>query len=44
MYLETMAKVLPKVKSTYVIDKGQQAPLSLLNITSQSGLPATQPK
>jgi membrane protease subunit HflK len=44
MYLETMAKVLPKVKSTYVIDKDQQAPLPLLNITSQNGLPVTQPK
>ena len=44
MYLETMEKVLPNVESVYVIDKDQQAPLPLLNITSQSGLSATQPK
>jgi len=42
MYLETMAGVLPTVKSVYVIDKDQQAPLPLLNISSQSGLSATQ--
>ncbi len=44
MYLETMQKVLPNVQSVYVIDKDQQAPLPLLNITSQSGLSAIQPK
>lgn len=44
MYLETMEKVLPNVESVYVIDKDQQAPLPLLNISSQSGLSATQPK
>jgi membrane protease subunit HflK len=44
MYLETMEKVMPNVESVYVIDKDQQAPLPLLNISSQSGLSATQPK
>lgn len=44
MYLETMAQVLPKVQSVYVIDKDQQSPLPLLNISSQNGLSATQPK
>ena len=44
MYLETMEKVMPNVQSVYVIDKDQQAPLPLLNITSQSGLSAIQPK
>ncbi len=44
MYLETMEKVLPNVQSVYVIDKDQQAPLPLLNISSQSGLSAIQPK
>jgi len=40
MYLETMADILPTVESIYVIDKDQQAPLPLLNISSQSGLSA----
>jgi membrane protease subunit HflK len=44
MYLETMKEILPTVESVYVIDKDQQAPLPLLNITSASGLSATQPK
>ncbi len=44
MYLETMAKVMPNVQSVYVIDKDQQSPLPLLNISSQNGLPAAQPK
>jgi membrane protease subunit HflK len=44
MYLETMAAVLPNVQSIYVIDKEQQSPLPLLNISSKNGLSATQPK
>jgi len=44
MYLETLAEVLPNVQSIYVIDKDQQSPLPLLNISSQNGLPAAQPK
>ncbi len=45
MYLETMKTILPTVESVYVIDKDQQSPLPLLNITSASGLSAaTQPK
>lgn len=44
MYLETMKEILPTVESVYVIDKDQQAPIPLLNITSASGLSATQPK
>ena len=41
MYLETMKEILPSVESVYVIDKDQQAPLPLLNISS-SGLPKMQ--
>jgi membrane protease subunit HflK len=45
MYLETMKMILPTVESVYVIDKDQQSPLPLLNITSANGLSAaTQPK
>ncbi len=44
MYLETMKEILPTVESVYVIDKDQQAPIPLLNITSAAGLSATQPK
>lgn len=44
MYLETMVKILPTVESVYVIDKDQQAPIPLLNITSAAGLSATQPQ
>ncbi len=44
MYLETMKDILPRVESVYVIDKDQQAPLPLLNITSASGLSAMQSK
>ncbi len=44
MYLETMKQILPGVETVYVIDKDQQAPLPLLNISSASGLPATQSK
>ncbi len=38
MYLETMEAIIPKVQSVYVIDKDQQAPLPLLNITGSKGL------
>ncbi|MDR3629338.1 MAG: FtsH protease activity modulator HflK [Desulfocapsaceae bacterium] len=33
MYLETMQSVMPTVQSVYVMDKNQQNPLPLLNIT-----------
>ncbi len=42
MYLETMKDILPGVQSVYVIDKTQQAPLPLLNITSSSDVLKTQ--
>ena len=38
MYLETMQEVLPTVQSVYVIDKDQQSPLPLLNITGARDL------
>jgi membrane protease subunit HflK len=38
MYLETMQEVLPNVQSVYVIDKDQQSPLPLLNITGAKDL------
>jgi membrane protease subunit HflK len=41
MYLETMKDILPGVQSVYVIDKDQQSPLPLLNITSAGGLQKT---
>ncbi|GAB6190933.1 FtsH protease activity modulator HflK [Desulfocastanea catecholica] len=44
MYLETMKTILPSVESVYVIDKDQQAPIPLLNITSAAGLSVTQPQ
>jgi membrane protease subunit HflK len=44
MYLETMKDILPTVESVYVIDKDQQAPIPLLNITSAGGLSVTQPQ
>ena len=44
MYLETMKDILPNVQTVYVIDKDQQAPIPLLNISSPGGLPAVQPK
>lgn len=43
MYLETMKDILPTIESVYVIDKDQQAPLPLLNISSGS-LPKMQTK
>jgi membrane protease subunit HflK len=47
MYLETMQEVLPTVESIYIMDKDQQSPLPLLNLSrggSSSALlpPATQ--
>jgi membrane protease subunit HflK len=44
MYLETMRDILPTVESVYVIDKDQQSPIPLLNITSPGGLSVTQPQ
>jgi modulator of FtsH protease HflK len=41
MYLETMKDILPGVQSVYVIDKNQQSPLPLLNITAAGGLQKT---
>jgi len=43
MYLEPMKEILPNVESVYVIDKDQQSPIPLMNITSAAGL-ANQPK
>lgn len=43
MYLETMKEILPNVESIYVIDKDQQSPIPLMNITSAAAL-ANQPK
>ena len=34
MYLETMKDILPGVQQVYVMDKGQTAPLPLLNLTA----------
>lgn len=42
MYLETMQGILPKVQTVYVIDKDQQSPIPLLNITGAQGLVAPQ--
>ena len=39
MYLETMQEVLPAVESIYIMDKDQQGPLPLLNL-SRGGNPA----
>ncbi|EKD33977.1 MAG: hypothetical protein ACD_75C02517G0002 [uncultured bacterium] len=44
MYLETMKDILPDVQTVYVIDKDQQAPIPLLNISSPGGLSPVQPK
>lgn len=43
MYLETMKEILPHVESVYVIDKDQQSPIPLMNITSPVSL-GNQPK
>ncbi|MBN4058617.1 FtsH protease activity modulator HflK [Desulfocapsa sp. AH-315-G09] len=46
MYLETMQEVLPTVESIYIMDKDQQTPLPLLNLSrggsSSAPLPAKQ--
>ena len=44
MYLETMQGIMPTVKSVYVIDKNQQGPLPLLNITGSKELPSSGSK
>ncbi len=33
MYLETMQKILPNVQDIYIMDKNQQAPIPLLNLS-----------
>ncbi len=42
MYLETMRKVLPNVQTVYVIDKDQQGPLPLLNLSSPNAVKPIQ--
>jgi membrane protease subunit HflK len=44
MYLETMRDVLPNVEKIYVIDKDQQAPLPLLNLSGNQGTGLPQAK
>ncbi len=44
MYLETMKGILPHVESVYVIDKDQQGPIPLLNLSGSSGLPTNTTK
>jgi membrane protease subunit HflK len=44
MYLETMQGIMPTVQSVYVIDKNQQGPLPLLNITGSKDFPSTGSK
>jgi membrane protease subunit HflK len=41
MYIESMQDILPNVETIYIIDKDQQSPIPLLNITGQ-GLAAPQ--
>jgi membrane protease subunit HflK len=38
MYLETLQSILPSAHSIYVLDKNQQGPLPLLNITGSKNL------
>jgi membrane protease subunit HflK len=42
MYLETMQQIMPTVDSVYVMDKNQQTPLPLLNL-SRGNAPLTAP-
>ncbi|WP_136810543.1 FtsH protease activity modulator HflK [Desulfosediminicola flagellatus] len=42
MYLESMQGILPGVEKIYVIDKDQQSPIPLLNLTGAQGLTAPQ--
>jgi modulator of FtsH protease HflK len=44
MYLETMQNIMPTVQSVYVIDKNQQGPLPLLNITGSKDFPSSGSK
>ena len=44
MYLETMQSILPSVQSVYVLDKNQQGPLPLLNITGLKSQPLSGTK
>jgi modulator of FtsH protease HflK len=44
MYLETMQGIMPTVQSVYVIDKNQQGPLPLLNITGSKDFPSSGSK
>jgi membrane protease subunit HflK len=38
MYLETMQVVIPTVRSVYVLDENQHAPIPLLNLSGDKGL------
>ncbi len=42
MYLETMKQVLPGVKQIYVLDKNQQSPIPLLNLSKETAVKAIQ--
>jgi membrane protease subunit HflK len=44
MYLETMQGVIPTVQSVYIMDKNQQSPLPLLNITGSKDNVSSEPK
>lgn len=44
MYLETMQEILPGVQSVYVIDKDNQSPLPLLNLTGGKNVLPPQSK
>jgi modulator of FtsH protease HflK len=44
MYLETMQSVMPKVQSVYVLDKNQQKPIPLLNLSGEQGLNFNKPQ
>ncbi|MBB5348968.1 FtsH protease activity modulator HflK [Desulfoprunum benzoelyticum] len=44
LYLEAMQEILPNVDSVYIIDKDQQSPLPLLNLSGAKGLAAPEAK
>jgi len=44
MYIETMQSILPNVQTIYVIDKDQQSPIPLLNLSGAQALPAPPKK
>ncbi len=44
MYLETMQEIIPTVRSVYVLDKNQQAPIPLLNLSGDKGLDFSNPQ